>query len=1186
MNEAYETSIPGFQSGGLSADDRRDLFNNFARDLSPEQLQRVHNALGENDRQAELANAIDTHAPASVQAQFLDRTATASVVENIDGGLNNAEINDIRATLERLSPEQANRLFQSLSDDQLQTIASEIHDNGIFSNDGLNETERRDLFDTMSSKLDGGQLARFSNALGANRSVELTEQVAITAPVSTRQAFVKEALDYNAPGSQTDFNFGSYTTHLANSQHRNAATVAASLRADNATQLFASLSIEGRQSLFTAAANVSATTINSGHYIGGSLASEPLTDIDTQSFNALVDAATSVRDPALRAELAGQAIGTLHTLNQTQQLPARQQRDIANHLVDSIEGATIRQLTPDANAALAGALTAGGDISVDAVQRISGLGPSESRDTLIRTIFSKVPGSAYSDNSNLAPVMANAMVATTGSNLSIGQQSDAIEALDTQLQSDSGRALLANQNVHPSARLWAAEQVMAQPTTIDAAIGGSDKPWETPALLEMYGQARMNQFALAQTDQAVPVSGSNIENLIGTSVNATVREDVPADLESIADQIDRGEYNFFEGNTAVSKVADGVRAAQAELGGGAISIATVPIQFSSEQSGPIDLTVYRVESADGSRIVDTEGRTYDDVQHWVTDNALPPGQVTYPTDLQLGDGSTPVALQTSVTGSGGLATPVVAGAWAVAGGAAVWTTGRGIETLVDRAEHNQTLALTDSDARAAWLSVAAGGLTLGGGALMGTAARAANGSQVAVHSARAAGILNTGATYVDAATAANDVHTLYSQWDNMTPGQRAQTALSVAFWGGMTGVSARMGNGGMGDLSFSDNINRAMIETGARVTPDPSLQPGTARVVRGDGNQLFVEHHPDTPTYVVRAHQDAAHSLLSNGNTGAALQRFFGASDAYPPRSFGESTAVEIAKHESLIESLQTQLDSGNLAPAQANDARQIMAEYQFELRNFQADLAHIQANPEAGFAAGPDSIDVKRSNAFRVGADQDGLTLTAQAQLPFDTIASSSLQDQFPNATRVQLDDLNTDLSLTLSDGTNITKTGEHGNRLAQILRPVEQGGWGGAVFHDTATDTLIVSVNMQRTGSEGTLDRVEVSFARNDQGEWRVDFGDNVAYANQIDPDLARNRKLHFKEANLLLSAELATNPTLEAQLNLGTVERALVDNGQRVSPAPYTWHHVNGGGDMQLVNEAIHSFFNHAGGFSEWP
>lgn len=1217
MDEAYESNIILFQSGGLNSGERQDLFNNFARDLQPDQLQRVHDALGQNDRQAELAKAVDRHAPADVQTAFIERTAHTDITDNISGGLTNAEIHDISATLERLSPEQANEVFQALSDEQLHTLASEIHDNGWIFSDGLNESERLDLFDSMATKLDGQQLSRFSQALGADSSGELAQQIASTASVSTRQDYIRESLAIEQDERRTDFNFGSYTTERTNSHHRNAATVASGLRGNDATELFESISAQAQQNLFIAAADVSSTTITSGGYGGYAMPSESIDDVDASAFNSLVDSAASVSDPALRADLTGLAIGTLHNLDQTANLSGRESREIAEHIVDSIDAGTLSQLSPDANAALAISLTAGGEVSIDAVDGLRALAPSASRDTLIRTVFGKVPEQAYENNPELADSMARALVATTGSQLSFAQRADAGSTLSEQLQSGGGRSLLANQNVHPAARLWAAEQLMSQPEVLTSALGAADNAWETPAVIELYAQSRMDQIALGQGDRAVPVSGFNIENLVGASLNASPRADVPADLNSISTEINAGEYNFFEGNDGISKVADGIRAAQEDLGDGPISVATIPIQFSSEQSGPIDLTLYRVESAGGTRFVDTEGRTYTDVENWSTENVLPPGQVTYPSGLVLNDGSTPVSLETSVTpnvrdttwehvkhwgdiaalglgaiasgviifGSGGLATPVVAGAWGVAGGAAIWTTARGIESLHDRASHNQSLSLSDPDARAAWLSVAAGGLTLSGGALIGTASRAANGSQLAVSTARSAGILNTSANYVDAATAANDLHTLYSQWDNLTPGQRAQTALSVAFWSGMTGVSARMGNGTLGDLSFADNVNRAMIETGARVTPDSGLYMGTARISFEDDGILSVQHHPDAPDYVVRAHQDAAHDLLSNGNTGAAMQRFFGFSDAYPARSFGEATAVEIAKHEQLIDSLNTQLSNGDIPASQVPAAEQTLADYQFELRNYQADLAHIRANPEVGFATGPDSIDVKKTNAFRVGFEAEDLTRTPAAELPFDTIVSPDLQQQFPDATRVEYNDLNADLSLTLSDGTTISKTGDQGNRLAQILRPVEQGGWGGAVFHDTATDTLIVSVNIRKTGAVEILDRVEVSFARNDAGEWRVDFGDHVVYSNQIDSGLAPVRRTHFAEANRILSAELSGDADLEALLDLGTLERSAVDSGAGVSPQPYTWHHVDGDGNMQLVNEAIHSFFNHAGGFSEW-
>lgn len=185
-----------------------------------------------------------------------------------------------------------------------------------------------------------------------------------------------------------------------------------------------------------------------------------------------------------------------------------------------------------------------------------------------------------------------------------------------------------------------------------------------------------------------------------------------------------------------------------------------------------------------------------------------------------------------------------------------------------------------------------------------------------------------------------------------------------------------------------------------------------------------------------------------------------------------------------------------------------------------------------------------------------------------------------------VTLADLGSGFTYTLADGEVTAKSGGTGSSdLRKVLRPIDEGGWGGAVFHDPATDTMILAVNLRTNRDPGVLDRVEVPYARNADGEWRADFSSVAAYRTSIDPELPKIRDIHFARANRQLSAELRHDLDLNARLGLAPKERAVVDAGQGFSPEPYTWHHVNGGGDMELVDEAIHSFFPHYGGFNEW-
>jgi hypothetical protein len=58
------------------------------------------------------------------------------------------------------------------------------------------------------------------------------------------------------------------------------------------------------------------------------------------------------------------------------------------------------------------------------------------------------------------------------------------------LGSKEGRAFLADPNVDPTSRTWAASQVAADPAGAAKMIAGQDKPWETSAVAQAFARPR------------------------------------------------------------------------------------------------------------------------------------------------------------------------------------------------------------------------------------------------------------------------------------------------------------------------------------------------------------------------------------------------------------------------------------------------------------------------------------------------------------------------------------------------------------------------------------------------------------------------------------------------------------------------------------------------------------------------
>lgn len=65
-----------FGADGLAHDQRRDLFNHLSAGLDSTQLERVYRALGPEDRQAELLDAIVTYASDATRAELVSRLAS------------------------------------------------------------------------------------------------------------------------------------------------------------------------------------------------------------------------------------------------------------------------------------------------------------------------------------------------------------------------------------------------------------------------------------------------------------------------------------------------------------------------------------------------------------------------------------------------------------------------------------------------------------------------------------------------------------------------------------------------------------------------------------------------------------------------------------------------------------------------------------------------------------------------------------------------------------------------------------------------------------------------------------------------------------------------------------------------------------------------------------------------------
>src|SRR5215204_3637485 len=82
----------------------------------------------------------------------------------LDWDVTHGDLNNIRDTFKNLNAEEANQVFQRLSDDDLQKWVDEL--NGL--NGSFSREEKQQLFGELAGKLNGANLARLARVLGSD----------------------------------------------------------------------------------------------------------------------------------------------------------------------------------------------------------------------------------------------------------------------------------------------------------------------------------------------------------------------------------------------------------------------------------------------------------------------------------------------------------------------------------------------------------------------------------------------------------------------------------------------------------------------------------------------------------------------------------------------------------------------------------------------------------------------------------------------------------------------------------------------------------------------------------------------------------------------------------------------------------------------------------------------------------
>ncbi len=329
------------------------------------------------------------------------------------------------------------------------------------------------------------------------------------------------------------------------------------------------------------------------------------------------------------------------------------------------------------------------------------------------------------------------------------KQRDIEERLRGLLATDGGRKLLVppapafDDNIGAERRGQALALVLAKPGITAEQLGqnGTDF-WANALIAEPLAREPAMLALLSGEGESERLSGAKLDNSVGLAMHflpdGASAHTPPESLQALREAALRGDRSYYtkgDNAEAVGKVTKAIR----EIGGDNPEVAALPIQYSSNATGPIELPLFKVKGKDGrSWFVDNEGARYESFGTWERKNCLPPGNVTYPsggelrTDaggrVVLKTGNTPRTIDTGgeqvaevvdavaligglaltgvvMMGSGGTAAPVLLGA------ATGWETWRAAGTLNERDERGlSNTDFGDPEVSGAWLTLGLAGL--------------------------------------------------------------------------------------------------------------------------------------------------------------------------------------------------------------------------------------------------------------------------------------------------------------------------------------------------------------------------------------------------------------------------------------------------------------------------------------------
>lgn len=579
--------------------------------------------------------------------------------------------------------------------------------------------------------------------------------------------------------------------------------------------------------------------------------------------------------------------------------------------------------------------------------------PSPAVSAVVQTVYAETTPFDIDKREGLRQQMAQALAREWFPD-DAGQRDAETRRLDGILGTHQGQALLFGPGndgkIGLEARVGALATIRADRSITADTLQRTQDPWTNPAIVGPQAQDNAKQYLAGRGDDPQTLQGTDLDNTIGYSMGfppAVPKGMSPEDAQAKVAQGQLSYYADGPGKDPVRKVVDQIHA----VGGDTPQVTVLPILYSSNASGPVQLPLFRVHTASGDRFVDNAGRSYQSFEDWKANNQLPPGDVTYPTNghltlkadgaVDLSHGNTPKTIDTAweevksvfdgvaliggiiaggalILGTGGTATPILVGIGVAAGGWGAYQTG---SELIDRSQHGQSISFADGDARALWLGLVANSTGIAAFGSVGALARlTANGARLGPAAARVIGTTQAVANTANAAAFVDMGVHLTTNWGSMTPEQRAQGVLAMGFWGVTIGVGARQAR------SPGEMFNPAALTR--RLTD--AYEPPVVRTSELEGDKVAIVRDPKTGTYTIKAgeqatdtdialHRDIAR-MMARGEGLQGLAR--GWTGEPKPGTLAYSIKYEGIKLNRKLADLQRRLDDPNLTAQQKDTLR------------------------------------------------------------------------------------------------------------------------------------------------------------------------------------------------------------------------------------------------------------------------